>query len=133
MYTKNKNRLADIEDKFVVNKGEMKGREGQIRGMGLTDIYILMYQMDKQYEYTLKHRECHYLVIRYILFLVAKLCPILCNHLDCKDCQAPPSMGFPRQEYWSESPFPLPGYISDRAFPAWKADFLPLNHQGSPW
>ena len=37
MYTKNKNRLADIEDKFVVNKGEMKGREGQIRGMGLTD------------------------------------------------------------------------------------------------
>ena len=23
--------------------------------------------------------------------------------------QAPPSMGFPRQEYWSELPFPAPG------------------------
>ena len=26
-------------------------------------------------------------------------------------CQAPTSMGFPRQEYWSELPFPLPGYL----------------------
>ena len=24
-------------------------------------------------------------------------------------CQAPPSMGFPRQEYWSRLPFPTPG------------------------
>ena len=24
-------------------------------------------------------------------------------------CQAPLSMGFPRQEYWSGLPFPLPG------------------------
>ena len=24
-------------------------------------------------------------------------------------CQAPLSMGFPRQEYWSELPFPPPG------------------------
>ena len=24
-------------------------------------------------------------------------------------CQAPPSMGFPRQEYWSGLPFPSPG------------------------
>ena len=24
-------------------------------------------------------------------------------------CQAPLSMGFPRQEYWSELPFPFPG------------------------
>ena len=68
-----------------------------------------MYQMDKQYEYTLKHRECHYSVITYILLLVAKSCPILCNHVDCKDCQAPLSMGFPRQECWSGLPFPPPG------------------------
>ena len=27
--------------------------------------------------------------------------------------QAPLSMGFPRQEYWSGLPFPLPGDLSD--------------------
>ena len=27
--------------------------------------------------------------------------------------QAPPSMGFSRQEYWSGLPFPPPGYLSD--------------------
>ena len=28
-------------------------------------------------------------------------------------CQAPLSMGFPRQEYWSGLPFPFPGGLSD--------------------
>ena len=28
-------------------------------------------------------------------------------------CQAPLSMGFSRQEYWSELPFPSPGDIAD--------------------
>ena len=28
-------------------------------------------------------------------------------------CQAPLSMEFPRQEYWSGSPFPSPGYLPD--------------------
>ena len=28
-------------------------------------------------------------------------------------CQAPPSMGFPRQEYWSGLPFPPPGDLPD--------------------
>ena len=28
-------------------------------------------------------------------------------------CQAPLSMGFPRQEYWSEVPFPTPGDLPD--------------------
>ena len=28
-------------------------------------------------------------------------------------CQAPPSMGFPRQEYWSGLPFPSPGDLPD--------------------
>ena len=26
-------------------------------------------------------------------------------------CQAPLSMGFPRQEYWNGLPFPTPGYL----------------------
>ena len=28
-------------------------------------------------------------------------------------CRAPLFMGFPRQEYWSELPFPSPGDLSD--------------------
>ena len=28
-------------------------------------------------------------------------------------CQAPPSMGFPGQEYWSGLPFPSPGDLPD--------------------
>ena len=28
-------------------------------------------------------------------------------------CQAPLSMGFPRQEYWSGLPCPPPGYLPD--------------------
>ena len=29
------------------------------------------------------------------------------------DCQAPPFMGFPRQEYWSGLPFPSPGNLPE--------------------
>ena len=28
-------------------------------------------------------------------------------------CQAPLSMGFPRQEYWRRLPFPFPGDLTD--------------------
>ena len=45
-------------------------------------------------------------------------------------CQAPLSMEFPRQEYWSGSPFPSPGYLPDSgikhtslASPAWADGF----------
>ena len=38
--------------------------------------------------------------------LVAQSCPTLCNPTDC---QAPLSMRFSRQEYWSGLPFPSPG------------------------
>ena len=39
-----------------------------------------------------------------ICSLVAKSCPTLCDPVDYI-CQAPLSTGFPRQEYWSRSPF----------------------------
>ena len=41
--------------------------------------------------------------------LVAKLYPTLCDPMDCVACQAPLSMGFPRQEYRSGLSFPSPG------------------------
>ena len=39
--------------------------------------------------------------------------------------QAPPSMGFPRQEYWSGLPFPPPGDLPE---PVIKPGLLPLLH-----
>ena len=39
-------------------------------------------------------------------------CPTLCDPMDCS-CQAPLSMGFPRQGYWSGLPFPSPGDLPD--------------------
>ena len=50
--------------------------------------------------------------------------------------QAPLSMGFSRQEYWSGLPFPSPGDLPDPELelgsPELQADSLPLSHQGSP-
>ena len=37
---------------------------------------------------------------------VAQSCPTLCDPVDCVAHQAPPSMGFSRQEYWSGVPLP---------------------------
>ena len=49
-------------------------------------------------------------------------------------CQAPLSMGFPRQEYWSGLPFPSPGDLPDPGIkpgsPALQADSLPPELPG---
>ena len=61
----------------------------------------------------------HVFIIRvsHRVFLQPWLCaqsyPTLCNPIDCVACQAPLSMGFSRQEYWSGLPFPPPGDIPD--------------------
>ena len=50
--------------------------------------------------------------------------------------EAPLSMGFPRQEYWSgllfSSPRNLPNLGIETASPALQVDSLQLSHQGSP-
>jgi len=43
-------------------------------------------------------------------------------------CQAPLSMGFPRQEYWSGLSFPPVGESSRLRDPTWQVDSLPLCH-----
>ena len=47
----------------------------------------------------------------------------------CVACQAPPSMGFSRQEYWSGWPFPPPGNLPNPGIEpgslALQADSLP--------
>ena len=53
--------------------------------------------------------------------------------------QAPTSMGFSRQEYWSGLLYPLPGDLPNLGIkpispvsPASQSDYLPLSHLGSP-
>ena len=50
--------------------------------------------------------------------------------------QAPPSMGFSRQEYWSGLPFPSPGDLPDPGiqprFPALQTDSSPSEPPGKP-
>ena len=45
----------------------------------------------------------------YGFICVTQLCPILCDPMDYIGHQAPLSMEFSRQEYWSGLPFPFPG------------------------
>ena len=62
-----------------------------------------------------------------------QLCPTLCN-LWTVAHQAPLSMGFCRQEYWSALPFASPGDLPNLGIEpestALAADSLPLTHQG---
>ena len=44
---------------------------------------------------------------------VAQPCLTLCDPMDYIAHQAPLSMGFSRQEYWSGLPFPPPGDLPD--------------------
>ena len=50
--------------------------------------------------------------------------------------QAPPSLGFPRHEYWSRWPFFSLGELPDPGMeltsPAWQVGSFPLSHLGSP-
>ena len=83
-----------------------------------------------------------------IIFIKVKLKSLSCVWLFANPClprlpgsypgtQAPPSMGFPRQEYWGGLPFPSPVDLSDpRIKPGsstLQSNSLPLSHQGSHW
>ena len=65
-------------------------------------------------------------------------CVRLCATLRTAACQAPLSVGFSRQEYWSGLPFPptsgdLPNPGIGPRCPAFQTDSLLLTHQGSPY
>ena len=72
-----------------------------------------------------------------VFCLVAKLCDSFVTPWTVAH-QAPLSMRFSRQEYWSRLPFPPPGDLPDPGIeptsvsPALQADSLLLSHQGSP-
>ena len=64
------------------------------------------------------------------LSLVIKLYPTLATPWTVA-CQAPPSVGISRQQYWSRLPFPSPGDLPDPGIkprsPALQADSLPTE------
>ena len=66
--------------------------------------------------------------------LVSKSCPTLVTPWTVA-CQAPLSMEFSRQEYWSGLPFPSPRDLPNPAIeprsPALQADSLPTELQGT--
>ena len=74
------------------------------------------------------------------MFMHAKLlqsCPILCDLVDWTVAhQAPMSMGFSKQEYWSGLPFPSPGDLPDPeielASPALADGFFTAVPPGKP-
>ena len=73
--------------------------------------------------------------VRTCVFSRFESCPILCGPWTVA-CQAPLSMRFSRQEYWSELPWPPPGDLRDPGIeptsPALHMDSLLLSYQGSP-
>ena len=86
-----------------------------------------------------------YLFFKFFYFLAefidvcvfaAQSCSTLCDPMDYIACQAPLSMEFSRQEYWSGLPFPSPGDLSDPGIepgsPTWQADSSLSEPQGSP-
>ena len=76
-------------------------------------------------------KKCHI----YSGCLVTKSCPTLVTPWTVA-CQAPLSMGFSRQEYWSGLPFPSAGDLPDPGIkprsPALQAGSLPTELQGKP-
>ena len=64
---------------------------------------------------------------------VAQLCPTLCDPWTVVG-QAPPSMGFSRQEYWTWLPFPSPGDLPDSGIKPgllhYRQTLDHLSHQG---
>ena len=71
--------------------------------------------------------------------MCAQSCLTLCDPMNCNH-QAPLSMGFSWQEYWSGLPSPSPGDLPNPGIkpespmsPALQADSLPLSHRGCPY
>ena len=68
--------------------------------------------------------------------LVAQLCPTLYDPIWTIAHQAPLSIEFSRQEYWSGLLFPFPGYLLNPEIepgsPALWADSLPSEPPGKP-
>ena len=73
-----------------------------------------------------------------VCVLAVQSCLTFCNPTDCTS-QAPLSMGFSRQEYWSGLPVPPPGDLPNPGIKpriscllCWQVGSLPLTPPGKP-
>ena len=76
-------------------------------------------------------------LVNFYCCLVDKLCMTLLQPIDYRLArQAPITLGFPSQEYWSELPFPSPGDLPDpgieHVIPELQMDSLTMSHNGGP-
>ena len=64
------------------------------------------------------------------VYMHAQSCPTLCNPTQTETLQAPLSMGFPREEYWSGLPFPSLQWLETTSpgSPALQVDSFLLSH-----
>ena len=69
-------------------------------------------QNGRQILYQLSHPPGKYTLLNFFISEVAQSCPALCDPWAVA-CQASPSMGFSRQEYWSGLPCPSPEDLPD--------------------
>ena len=99
------------------------------------DIYVCIYIYVCVYIYYICVCVCIYVYI-YICIYIVKLLSHVCLLVTPWTVahQAPPSMEFSRQEYWSGLPFPSPGDLPDPGVkpgsPALQADALPSEPPG---
>ena len=93
------------------------------------------YSYFKYRKQSLENITCSRLLLRIICMCSATQSCLFVNPWTVA-CQAPLSMGFSRQIYWSGLPFPSPGDHPDPETepksPASHADSFALSHQGSP-
>ena len=96
-------------------------------------ILYILYNINKQYIVVFNSNLS--IALGGLVLLVTMSCLTLATPWTVT-CQAPLSMEFSGQEYWSELPFPSPGDLPDPGIkprsPALQADSLPSELQGSP-
>ena len=94
---------------------------------------LQMAQFPSYYVKMISHCLCVYMV-GWLVGLVTKSCLVALATPWTVAHQAPLSLGFSRQEYWSGLPFPSPGDLPDSGIklgsPALQADSLPTELQG---
>ena len=102
----------------------------------LENSYSLHYKRDSSVSLMENIRQCTFCLPDFLIFFRHSQSVPLFVTLWTAACQAPLSVRFCLQEYWSGLPFPPPESVpnpgTEPTSPALQKDSLPLSHQGSP-
>ena len=105
-YTTAPNRVTAVASRKLVPvnhspEGESLSTSTQHKLCGLTGFIWTRWEITGRRQGTVRWEE--------LVCMCGQSSLALCNSMGSVVCQAPLSMGFPRQEYWSGLPFPPPG------------------------